>query len=227
MRVGAVVQARMSSSRLPGKVLAPVAGRPLLALLLERLARCEELDAVVVATSGEASDDVLAAWCRETGVNVHRGPLDDVVARMLGASAAQGLDGIVRICADSPLIDPALVDRAVALLRAGDHDLVSNVVPPRTYPPGQSVEAIRADALAAAGALMDAPGDREHVTPALYRHPGRFRIAALRADPPCDGLRMVVDTPDDLAALRDLVARMERPQAEHGLDELVALAASS
>lgn len=227
MRVGAVVQARMSSSRLPGKVLAPVAGRPLLALLLERLARCTGLDAVVVATSGEPSDDVLAAWCDEAGVAVHRGPLDDVAARMRGAASAHGLEGIVRVCADSPLIDPALVDRAVALLRAGEHDLVSNVVPPRTYPPGQSVEALRADALAAADGLMDAPGDREHVTPALYRHPEVFRIAALRADPPCAGLRLVVDTPDDLAALRALVARMDGPQAEVGLDALVALAGSS
>lgn len=216
----------MSSSRLPGKVLAPVAGRPLLALLLERLALCEGLDAVVVATSGDPSDDVLAAWCESNAVACHRGPLDDVATRMLDAATAHGLEALVRVCADSPLIDPALVDRAVALLRAGDHDLVSNVVPPRTYPPGQSVEALRTDALAAAGALMDEPGDREHVTTVLYRHPGRFRTAALRADPPCADMRLVVDTADDLAALRALVGRMSRPQAEHGLDELMALAAA-
>lgn len=227
MRVGAIVQARMSSSRLPGKVLAPVAGRPLLALLLERLALCDGLDAVVVATSDEASDEVLADWCARAGVDLHRGPLDDVAARVLGAASARGLDGLVRVCADSPLIDPALVDRAVALLRGGGHDLVSNVVPPRTYPPGQSVEAIRAGALAESVGLMDQPGDCEHVTPALYRYPERFRIAALRADPPCDDLRLVVDTADDLAALRDLVARMRRPQAEHGLDELIALAGAA
>lgn len=217
----------MSSSRLPGKVLAPVAGRPLIALLLERLALCKGLDAVVVATSSEASDDVLTDWCAGAGVAVHRGPLDDVAGRMLGAASSQGLDALVRVCADSPLIDPALVGRAVALLRAGDHDLVSNVVPPRTYPPGQSVEAMRAGALDAARELMDRPGDREHVTPALYRHPERFRIAALRADPPCPDLRLVVDTADDLAALRELVARMDRPQAEHGLNELMALAGSA
>jgi spore coat polysaccharide biosynthesis protein SpsF (cytidylyltransferase family) len=214
----------MSSSRLPGKVLAPVAGRPLLALLLERLERCDGLDAVVVATSDDPSDDVLAAWCAAEGVDVHRGPLDDVAARMLGAASARDLEGLVRISGDSPLIDPALVGRAAAGLRGGDADVVSNVVPPRTYPPGQSVEALRADALAAATALMDQPGDREHVTPALYRHPERFRIVALRADPPCADRRLVVDTADDLAALRALVARMHRPQAEHGLDELLVLA---
>jgi spore coat polysaccharide biosynthesis protein SpsF (cytidylyltransferase family) len=207
-------------------VLAPVAGRPLLALLLERLALCESLDAVVVATSEDPSDDVLAAWCDASAVACHRGPLDDVAARMLGAASEHGLDGMVRICADSPLIDPALVDRAAALLRAGGHDLVSNVVPPRTYPPGQSVEALLTRALAAARDLMDAPGDREHVTTVLYRHPAVFRTAALRADPPCADARLVVDTPDDLAALRDLVGRMSRPQAEHGLDELMALAAA-
>ena len=227
MRVGAVVQARMSSSRLPGKVLAPVAGRPLLALLLERLAFCDALDAVVVATSDDPSDDVLARWCAAEGVGVHRGPLDDVVERMLGAARSRELDGLVRICADSPLIDPALVRLAVERLREGSADLVSNVVPPRTYPPGQSVEAMGANALAEALPLMDHPGDHEHVTPALYRHPERFRIVALRADPPCADRRMVVDTADDLAALRALVARMSRPQAEHGLDELMALAGAA
>jgi spore coat polysaccharide biosynthesis protein SpsF (cytidylyltransferase family) len=217
----------MGSSRLPGKVLAPVAGRPLLALLLERLARCDALDAVVVATSDDASDDVLAGWCLGEGVDVHRGPLDDVAARVLAAARARDLEGLVRVCGDSPLIDPALVGRAVEVLREGAADLVSNVVPPRTYPHGQSVEALRADALAAAVALMDEAGDHEHVTPALYRHPERFRIVALRADPPCIDRRLVVDTADDLEALRALVARMRRPQAEHGLAELVELAGMS
>ncbi len=146
---------------------------------------------------------------------------------MLAAAASRELEGMVRICADSPLIDPALVDRAVSVLREDGCDLVSNVVPPRTYPPGQSVEALRCDALAAAVGLMDQPGDREHVTTALYRHPERFRIAALRADPPCADLRLVVDTADDLAALRALVGRMSRPQAEYGLDELIALAGAA
>ncbi len=217
----------MSSSRLPGKVLAPVAGRPLLALLLERLARCDGLDAVVVATSADPSDDAIAAWCADAGVDAHRGSLDDVAARVLGAAESRDLEGLVRICADSPLIDPALVARALARLREADVDLVSNVVAPRTYPPGQSVEALRTDALAAAIGLMHCSGDHEHVTPALYRHPERFRIAALHAERPCADRRMVVDTADDLAALRALVARMTRPQAEHDLDELLALTGSA
>lgn len=217
----------MGSSRLPGKVLAPVAGRPLLALLLERLARCEALDAVVVATSDQAADDVLAGWCGAGSVHVHRGSLEDVAARVLGAAREHRMDGLVRICADSPLIDPALVARAVGLLREADVDLVSNVVPPRTYPPGQSVEALRTGALAHARSMMDQAGDREHVTPALYRHPERFRITALRADRPCAGRSMVVDTAEDLAAVRTLVGRMERPQAEYGLEELIALVDAS
>lgn len=227
MRLGAIVQARMSSSRLPGKVLAPIGGQPLLGLLMQRLARCGAIDAAVVATSDHPSDDVLADWCRRAGVAVHRGPLDDVAARVLAAAEAHGLAGVVRVSGDSPLIDPELVGRAAARLRTGDADLVSNVVPPRTYPPGQSVEALRTDALAASRALMEAPGDREHVTPALYRHPERFRIVALRADPPCAERRMVVDTAEDLEAMRALVARMDRPPVDHGLSELLALAAAS
>lgn len=221
--IAAIVQARMSSRRLPGKVLAELGGRPALGWLLDRLARCTRIDGVTVATSDERGDDVLAEWCRARGVDVHRGPLDDVAARVLAAARERRLDGVVRISGDSPLMDPALVDRAAERLRAGEADLVSNVVPPRTYPAGQSVEAVRTDSLAAAVPLMTEPGDREHVTPALYRHPDRFRIEALRHAPSLGDRRMVLDTDDDLCALEALARRMRRPQAEYGLAELVRL----
>jgi len=226
MRLAAVVQARMGSRRLPGKVLAPIAGTPLLGHLLDRLDRCRAVDRVIVATSSEPSDDPVAAYCAARGATVRRGPLRDVAARIAAVIDAEALDGFVRVCADSPLLDPGLVDAAARMLRATGVDVVTNARP-RTHPHGQSVEAVRADAFRRALGLMTEPGDREHVTPALYRHPERFSIAPLPADREWPAVGLAVDTPEDLARIAAVVARMTRPPSDYGLAEIVALAAGT
>src|SRR5689334_213909 len=129
MALVAVVQARYSSRRLPGKVLQEVAAKPLLAYLLERLARCSTLRGIVVATSVEKSDDAIARFCIERGIELYRGPLADVLGRFVGAAETLNLDALVRINGDSPLLDPAIVDQAVELFEQGDVDLVTNVHP--------------------------------------------------------------------------------------------------
>lgn len=221
---GAVVQARTGSTRLPGKVLRDLRGQPLLAYVLDRLERALRLDALVVATSTEPADDAVAELCARRGVACFRGSEHDVAGRYLGAAAAHGLDAVVRISGDSPLLDQALVDRAVALYAEADADLVTNVAP-RTFPPGESVEVVRAGALRAAHAAMRDPEDHEHVTRYLYAHPERFRIASFAAARDYGALRLVVDTPDDLARVEAILARMTRPHWEYGLDEVAELAA--
>lgn len=223
-RIGVVVQARMSSSRLPGKVLREVAGRPLLGHLLDRLEHAN-VDVIVVATSDRIDDDPVAAFAARAGAAVHRGPLRDVLARFAGAAAAHRLATVVRVCADSPLLDPALVDRAVAVLRAGDADLASNVVGERTFPPGQSVEAMTRDALTRAVALADRPGEREHVTRVMYRRDDAFRIVDLRRDPPVTGPHLAVDTPEDMERVAGIMVRMTHPRWRYGLDDILDLAA--
>ena len=125
----------MSSRRLPGKVLRPLAGQPTLQYLLERLARCEQVDRVIVATSTESSDDPVAAFCESAGTLVHRGPLEHVAARFGETVERFGLDAFVRVTADSPLLDQRLVDRGVALYRDGEFDVVTNVFPRARFPP--------------------------------------------------------------------------------------------
>jgi spore coat polysaccharide biosynthesis protein SpsF (cytidylyltransferase family) len=213
----------MGSSRLPGKVLADLAGRPALAWLLERLEHATELDAVVVATSTEPADDAVEQFCGRLGQAVHRGPLEDLAARVLGAADAFGLDALVRVNGDSPVLDQRLVDRGVALLRVSGADLVSNVRP-RSFPPGQSVEALRTAALRTAVRRMVDDDDREHVTGWLYRHADELRTLRFEQDPAVTAPPLTLDTPEDHARLDGVLRSMDRPHWEYRWDEVVALA---
>jgi len=222
MKAGIVVQARFSSARLPGKVLRPLAGRPLLAWLLERLRTLGDEARIIVATSDRPEDAAVAELARTSGVEVFRGALDDVLGRLLGAFDAFALDVGVRVSGDSPLLDPRLVSRALGLFRAGDADLVTNVQV-RSYPKGQSVEAIGASALRRADAEAPAPHDREHVTPWFYARPGRFRIRNFGYDPPLPALQLSVDTAEDFATVERMLQAMTRPHLDYDVAALVAL----
>ena len=218
VRVGAVVQARMNSERLPGKVLMPLAGRPMLEWLLERLEHARTLDVVVVATSRAAADDPVAQFAEAHGVACHRGSLEDVAGRVVGAARANGLDVVVRVNGDSPLIDQRLIDRGVGLLKQSDADLVSNVRP-RTFPPGQSVEVVRTEALEQAHARDSTDEDREHVTGPLYD--GDFKVVRFEADPPRTTPAFTVDTPTDLARIEKILTGMDRPAFEYTWEDLL------
>jgi len=219
-----IVQARMSSARLPGKVLRPAQGKPMLTYLLERLARLSHDSPVVVATSTETSDDPVAAYCADTGTRCVRGPLDDVAARFLLAIEETGVDGFARISADSPLIDPAILDRALSLFAETGADLVTNVMP-RSFPKGMSVEVIGSDAFRRARAEMTEAGDIEHVTPVFYRHPGDWQIEAFTHDPSLAAINLSVDTPEDFSAFERIVSHMDKPHWSYGLDDILALRA--
>lgn len=195
----------MTSSRLPGKVLADLGGRPVLRFLLDRLSRAKELDQVIVATSTHESDDPVARAALAAGVSVARGPLDDVLERFRQAAAG---GAIVRITGDCPLIDPAVVDFAVGAWRRATADYVANVPEPRTFPDGLDVEVISLDALVAAAAEATDSRDREHVTPFIIARPERFPQLAIDLVPACPEIRITLDTAEDLALLRETVDRL-------------------
>jgi spore coat polysaccharide biosynthesis protein SpsF len=210
----------MGSSRLPGKVLAEVGGRPMLEFLLARL---RPLGArVVVATSDLPGDDPVAECAEAAGVPVVRADEQDVLGRFLAAVEAHPASTVIRITGDCPLTDPAVVADVVALRRRRGADYATNVLP-RTFPKGLDVEVCRTAALRAAGESATDPAEREHVTPFLYRHPERFVLANLRSGERLGDERWTVDTSEDLEFVRDLVDRLENPLTA-GWREILAVA---
>lgn len=203
----AIIQARMNSKRLPGKVLRPVAGRPMLKRVYERLSQSSELTTIMVSTSKAISDNAIYEFCTEQEILVHRGPLDRVAERLLDCARSQGADEFVRISGDSPLIDPALVDWAVVLQRETSCDLSTNVQV-RSFPRGQSVEVIRTDSLTRAWKKMAVAQDFEHVTPYFYAHPDDFTIENFSCDERVGNLQLSIDTLEDLNAVETVLGQL-------------------
>ncbi|MBL8771319.1 MAG: glycosyltransferase family protein [Phenylobacterium sp.] len=224
----AILQARMSSTRLPGKVLAPVLGQPMIARQIERLRRSRRLDDLVVATSLDPSDDPLAAWGEGAGVSVFRGDLHDVLGRFCALLEGRPEAGtVLRLTADCPLADPGVIDALVQRFEAEGADYANNVTPDRTFQHGLDAEVMRRDVLLAAGREARDAYEREHVTPFIYRHPERFRLASLTRSPSLAHLRWTVDLPEDLAFVRRVYERLYPSNPAFSSDDVVALAENS
>jgi spore coat polysaccharide biosynthesis protein SpsF len=218
----AILQARMSSTRLPGKVMLPLAGQPMILRQVERVRRSRRLDALTVATSTDASDDPLAETLRQAGVEVFRGPLDDVLARFVGALEARPADHVVRLTGDCPLIDPQVIDATVELHLASGADYTQNRLLTKGYPKGQDVEVITAQALRRAAEQAVTPEEREHVTWGVWNNPDRWRIA--RLEPPIDEgeVRWTVDRPDDYEFAQAVYAALYPHDPAFGSDAIRA-----
>ncbi|MEJ2263544.1 MAG: glycosyltransferase family protein [Anaerolineales bacterium] len=201
----AIIQARMASSRLPGKVLLDIAGQPMLVRVVERSGKAKTLDGVVVATTIDPSDDAIAELCAERGYSYYRGSAYDVLDRYFQAACAFRAGVVVRITADCPVIDPGLIDQAVVELNQSGADFVANRLPPpwhRTYPIGLDLEVCTFHALERAWREGDQPHQREHVMPYLYEKEGRFQAIQIDHDPDYGHLRWTVDTREDLELIR-------------------------
>jgi len=206
----ATIEARMTSSRLPGKVLLPAAGRPLLQILVERLLRAPGLDGVVIATTVNASDDPISALGEKLGVGVFRGSEHDVLGRVCGALRASGADVCVEITGDCPLIDPGIVGEALAefLRTRAVHLYVSNSAPHRAVPVGLDVQVFFASALFQLAAATGDPDDREHVSYGFYRAESgdRWRPRFIRhaSCPGAEEILVTLDYPEDYDLIRQL-----------------------
>ncbi len=200
MSVLAILQARMSSTRLPGKVLMPLAGAPMLVRQMERVERAGGIGRLVVATSTEPEDDAIAHVARREGIEVHRGSLDDVLARFVGALDRYPAEHVVRLTADCPLADPEIIAQSIALHLESGADYTSNSPDTHAFPKGLDVEVLTAEALRRAAAEATTPEEHEHVTWGIWNRPDRYRVRWLRSLREDDGaIRWTVDRPDDYA----------------------------
>jgi spore coat polysaccharide biosynthesis protein SpsF len=217
-----IVQARMTSTRLPGKVLLPLAGEPMLTRLVERLCRVERADGIIIATTTNATDDAIAALCERLGVPSHRGSEHDVLSRYADAARLHGASVVVRITSDCPLIDPALIDRLIATHAEGGSDYVSNMLPP-SWPYGMAVEVFSAAALQQANTEATQAAEREHVTPFLYWHPERYRLRNVASPVDLSHHRWTVDTPEDYELVRRLFEALHPAQPNFSQADILSL----
>lgn len=206
-RTVAIVQARMGSTRLPGKVLKDLEGEPLLTRVINRLQRAGTIHRVVIATTNKFEDDAIVEVCRDRGWDWFRGSELDVLDRYYKAAVAFQADIVVRVTSDCPLIDPAVVDMVVRQFHLkGDVDYLTNTLPPRTFPRGLDVEVIAFSALKRAWNEATDSSDREHVTPYIYKHPELFRLHGHYNRTDLSYMRWTVDTEEDLALVRKIYA---------------------
>lgn len=221
MNVLPIIQARMGSTRLPGKALMDIGCASMLARAVNRTRRALRVNQVIVATTAEASDDAIVEECEKLRVDVFRGSQDDVLDRYYQAARKFNADVVVRITSDCPLIDPALIDAVVAEFETNQWDYVSNVQP-RWYPRGLDIEVFSFAALECAWQKATESYQRAHVTPYIYQHPELFRLGAVCADKDYSAQRWTVDTMQDLELVRAIYARFDN-QDSFGWCEALAV----
>ena len=208
MKVTAIIQARIGSTRLPGKVLADIDGHPMLWHVLRRTRAAETLHEVVVATTTEPADDAIVADCRDRGVACFRGSEEAVLDRYYQTALQHDAQAVVRITSDCPLIDPEIIDKTVRAFLEEKPDYASNAGV-RSYPRGLDTEVLTFQALELAWRKAREPYQRSHVTPYIYENPGQFKILLVRSDKDYSAHRWTVDTAEDLEFVRAVYARFE------------------
>lgn len=222
LRTVVIIQARMGSTRLPGKVLKTVNGRPLLSYQIERIKRCHEVNDIVIATTTNPQDQVIVELAEREGVQIFRGSEDDVLDRYFKAAQQAKADIVVRSTSDCPLVDPAVIDRAVVLLKSRfpNIDYVSNALK-RTYPRGMDVEVFSFNALKKAAEETQNPYDREHVTPYLYQNLEKFKCENFTYSSDQSQHRWTVDTPEDFELVSLLLGALYPTNPQFTLEDLL------
>ena len=222
MKIVATIEARMTSSRLPGKVMLPALGRPLLAHLTSRLKAVPSINEIVLATTVNAADDVLVDFAEKDGIKVFRGSEDDVMARVIGAAESAHADVVVEITGDCPIIDPDLVEQTIRVFK---HHLAVYCANSffSSYPDGMDTQVITLEALKKSFAMTDDPLDREHVSRHIVNNPQLFPHAYLVAPPSLHwpGLGLTLDEPADYELIRTLIENLGKDNPLFGCGDVI------
>lgn len=219
MKIVAIIQARMGSTRLPGKVLKEIEGQTMLVRVVERVRRAKLIDELLVATTDQAADDAIVDECRRHSVKVSRGDQNDVLDRYFRAAQLAKADAVVRITSDCPLIDPQVADKTVEAFSGTKPDYASNTLQ-RTYPRGLDTEVFSFSALSRAWQEARQKYEREHVTPYIYEHPEKFKLLPVTCEADFSSHRWTVDTAEDLEFVRAIYGRLRSSAEFSGRDVL-------
>ncbi len=222
MILSGIIQARMSSSRLPGKVLKQTYGTCVLGHLLDRLKNSKNCTRFIVATSVDPTDDPVKNFCESRNVECFRGPLQDVAKRFLETIQAYSLDAFIRINADSPFMDPRVIDEAVDLFRTSGASIVTNTLK-RSYPKGQSVEVLNAELFARHYPDMKSADEFEHVTQYFYKRPQQFNIHNFSTPQDCSQINLCVDTLEDFIFFETALSHFGNRSTEIAWQDAAAL----
>jgi len=223
-----IIQARMTSTRLPGKVLLPVLGRPMLSYQIERLRRVRSCGPIVVATTTNDTDDVITKFCAGELITCTRGSESDVLSRYYEAAVLTDSQTVVRVTSDCPLIDPGVVERVIATFfeQPGACDYASNMIEP-TFPYGMAVEVMSFAALREAHEEARDPAEREHVTPFIYWRPERYRLRSVTMNPSQAHLRWTVDTPEDFLLVSRILETLYPVKPKFEMSDVLSLLKSN
>jgi len=208
LKIVAIIQARMGSTRLPGKTMAYIGDKPLLAHVIERVRASNIIDGIIVATTDLSEDLPILELAAKYGASTYAGSADDVLDRLYQAAKRDAADIIVRVTSDDPFKDPEIMDKIIAcLIDLPDLDYASNTLDP-TYPEGLDIEAFKFTALERAWLEAKLPSEREHVTPYIWKNPNIFKLASIKHDINLSHLRWTIDYEDDLCFAREIYARL-------------------
>lgn len=224
MKTVIIVQARMTSTRLPGKVMKQVLGKSLLQYQLERLQRVKLADEIVIATTTNQTDESIVELCNRLAVPCFRGSEEDVLGRYYQAARVYKADTVVRVTSDCPLIDPQVIDEVIDcyLKNKSNYDYVSNSLE-RTYPRGMDTEVFSFSALQQACWEATAQSDREHVTPFIHRQPARYRLGHVIYSEDCSHHRWTVDTPEDFELIQKIIEAIYPRKPNFTLEDCLSL----
>ena len=224
MKTVATIEARMTSTRLPGKVLMPVMGKQMLEYMIERVRRVSELDEIIVATTINDTDQPIVDLAERLGVGCFRGSENDVMGRVLSAAQYYEADVIVELTGDCPLIDPDVISSVIRCFSQGEADYASNV-PIRTYPIGMETQVFPTSILADAASMTQDPTDREHVSLYIYSHPERYHIVTVHSGLPkrWHGIRLTLDTVEDFELINEIFKTLYPSNPQFTLRDILAL----
>ncbi|MDH5543553.1 MAG: glycosyltransferase family protein [Nitrospinota bacterium] len=220
--IAGIIQARVSSTRLPGKVLKEVLGKPILAHMVERVLRAAKIDRIVIATSEDKTDDPIAGIANKLGIDCYRGSLEDVLARYYHAAVSANCAHVVRLTGDCPLIDPVIIDEVITFYIDGGYDYASNVVEP-TWPDGEDVEVMSFASLEKSFNEAKLPSHREHVTQYILSNRDRFRIGSLKRGEDISSMRWTLDEQADLEFVTRVYRELYPGNPSFGLGDVLGL----